>query len=305
MHDRMRAVDELELVVVPGRPLGALVLAVADLDRRLLAAPAPRVAASKTSWIISQSPSCSVVPVVEDVEEPVLERELAGMRGIGRDVRVDGRRVPCGEPALPAQVVAARIERVPREVEVVLVEAAARDRFAVGPILTRSPRPTGPRSATVGSPKSSVDVDRLVRLAGAAARLCRRRAARPARSARRAPSPRRGRRPRAGAAASATTGRASARRRAACGHAAPRSPGGPRREQVEPQPPRQEARGELALDAVAGVVERRRERAEPALARRDGDDARRRCRSCRAARSSYSQSPEVSYSPAVVITASV
>ena len=32
-----------------------------------------------------------VVPVVEDVEEPVLERELVGMRALGRDVGVDRR----------------------------------------------------------------------------------------------------------------------------------------------------------------------------------------------------------------------
>ena len=56
VHDGMGAVDQLELVVAPAGPLGALVLAVADLDRR----PPERlrgVDASKTSWIISQSPS--------------------------------------------------------------------------------------------------------------------------------------------------------------------------------------------------------------------------------------------------------
>ena len=46
-----------------------------------------------------------------------------------------------------------------------------------------------------------------------------------------------------------------------------------RREEVESQAPRQEPRGELSLDAVAGRVERRCERAQPAFARRDGDDA--------------------------------
>ena len=56
-HDRMRFVDELELVVAPGRSLGSLVGAVADLHRLPLERLA-RVAASKTSWIISQSPSC-------------------------------------------------------------------------------------------------------------------------------------------------------------------------------------------------------------------------------------------------------
>jgi hypothetical protein len=63
-----------------------------------------------------------VVPVVEDVEQPVLQGELPQVGGIGGDVGIDGRRVPCGQAAFPVQVVAARIERAPREVEVVVVE---------------------------------------------------------------------------------------------------------------------------------------------------------------------------------------
>ena len=68
--------------------------------------------------------------------------------------------------ARPALVVAAGIERVPGEVEVVLV-AAARS-AAVGPIFTRSVGFHGPRSATVSLAEERVDVDRLVRLAGPA-----------------------------------------------------------------------------------------------------------------------------------------
>ena len=123
MHDRMRAVDALELVVVPGCALGALVLAVADLDRR----PLERLRGRRgVEDELDHLPVAlvQVVPVVEDVEEPVLERELSRVAGLGRDVRVDGRRRARGDPALPAQVVAARIERVPREVEVVLVQAS-------------------------------------------------------------------------------------------------------------------------------------------------------------------------------------
>jgi hypothetical protein len=49
--------DELELVVVPGGSFCALVLAVPDFDRPPLECLGALVA-SKTSWIIFQSPSC-------------------------------------------------------------------------------------------------------------------------------------------------------------------------------------------------------------------------------------------------------
>src|SRR5579862_4068427 len=48
---------------------------------------------------------------------------------------------------------------------------------------------------------------------------------------------------------------------------------GLRHEEIQPQALRQEFRGELALHAVAGGVQWRRERAETALAGRDRDDA--------------------------------
>ena len=48
---------------------------------------------------------------------------------------------------------------------------------------------------------------------------------------------------------------------------------GLRNEQIHAQPLRQKFRNELALDAVARGVERRREGPKPALARRNGDDA--------------------------------
>ena len=82
IHDRMRAVDELELVVAPGRALGALVLAVADLDR---------LARERLAGVVGVEDELDhlpvalvrVVPVVEDVEEPVLQRELARVAGVG------------------------------------------------------------------------------------------------------------------------------------------------------------------------------------------------------------------------------
>ena len=57
VDDRVGAVDELELVVAPGRLLRSLVLAVADLAGCFASASAA-LPASKSSWIISQSPSC-------------------------------------------------------------------------------------------------------------------------------------------------------------------------------------------------------------------------------------------------------
>ena len=61
VDDGMGAVDELELVVAPVGALGAFVRAVADLDRAPRRAPRRASAASKTSWIISQSPSCMLL----------------------------------------------------------------------------------------------------------------------------------------------------------------------------------------------------------------------------------------------------
>src|ERR1044072_9970268 len=66
-----------------------------------------------------------VVPVVEDVEEPVLQGELARVLRAGRHVRVDRRRLPLGNPALPVAVVAAGLERVAGEVEVVAEQPRA------------------------------------------------------------------------------------------------------------------------------------------------------------------------------------
>jgi hypothetical protein len=108
-----------------------------------------------------------VVEVVERVEEPVLEREPAGVARIGRDVGVDRRRGLAGEAVAPPLVVAARIERLAGEVQVVLVET-------LGEVLRgrRDPDQVGasPRSAERdrGLGEEHVDVERHVRLAVAA-----------------------------------------------------------------------------------------------------------------------------------------
>ena len=62
-----------------------------------------------------------VVEVVEGVEEPVLQRELAGVAGIRRDVGVHRRLGALRHATRPLLVVAAGVERVAGEVEVVLV----------------------------------------------------------------------------------------------------------------------------------------------------------------------------------------
>jgi hypothetical protein len=96
MHDRVCPVDSLELVVAPVCALGALVLAVAHLDRRSPERPGGR---RGIEIELDHLPVAlvQVVPVVEDVEHPVLERQLPRIARVGGDVRVDGRRVAQGE----------------------------------------------------------------------------------------------------------------------------------------------------------------------------------------------------------------
>ncbi len=151
IDDGVRAVDDLQLVLAPVRSLGALVRAVADVDRMLLVERGRGVGRVEDELDHLPVALVCVVEVVEGVEEPVLQRELARVGGVGRDVRVDGGLVAGRQAPRPPLVVAAGVERVPGEVEVVLVEPARS--FAVGPIFTRSVAFHGPRSATVDWPK--------------------------------------------------------------------------------------------------------------------------------------------------------
>src|SRR5215216_2341297 len=93
MNERMRAVRELQLVVAPVGLLGALVLAVADLDRL---GPERLLGGGRVEDELDHLPVAlvQVVPVVEDVEEPVLQRERARMLWVGHDVRVYRRGLP-------------------------------------------------------------------------------------------------------------------------------------------------------------------------------------------------------------------
>ena len=120
IDDGMRPVDDLELLVAPGGALGALVRAVADLGR-LLRQRLGRIGGVEDELGHLPVALVGVVEVVEGVEEPVLERELAGVAGVGGDVGVDRRLRALRQATRPELVVAAGVERVAREVEVVLV----------------------------------------------------------------------------------------------------------------------------------------------------------------------------------------
>ena len=163
VNDRVRAVDPLELVIAPRRPLRALVLAVAHLDRWALQRLGRRRGVEDE---LDHLPVAfmQVVPVVEDVEEPVLQRELPRAFGFGRDMRVHGRRLPDDEPAFPVQVVAAWLECAAREVEVVL-EEPLREVFRARPDLDQVAGAPGPAQRHRGLAEEQVYVDRQVRLA--------------------------------------------------------------------------------------------------------------------------------------------
>ena len=162
VDDRMRLVDELELVLAPVGALGALVRAVPDRDgsRRERRG---RIRRRRSQLDHLPVALVQVVELVEDVEEPVLERDLAGVAGVGHDVRVDRGLGVGADAAHPALVVALRLERIPREVEVVL--EAVREVGGARPDLDEVRR--GPRAPESDGRlvEHDVDVDRPVLLA--------------------------------------------------------------------------------------------------------------------------------------------
>jgi hypothetical protein len=105
-----------------------------------------------------------VVPVVVGVEEPVLERQFARVAGVADDVRVDGRRLALAQAPRPELVGAARVERVPGEVEVVLVEPAG-EVVRGRPDLDEVAAAPGPAQRDRRLVEEEIDVQRLVRLA--------------------------------------------------------------------------------------------------------------------------------------------
>jgi hypothetical protein len=107
-----------------------------------------------------------VVEVVERIEEPVLQGELAGAVGLAGDVRVDGGRRAFGQSPRPALVVAAGVERVAGEVEVVLVavDEVGRGRADLHQVALVPGTAKGDGRLA----EQQVDVGRLVRLPGSA-----------------------------------------------------------------------------------------------------------------------------------------
>ena len=165
IDDGVRPVDDLELVVAPTRALGALMGAVADGDRCLV----QRVRSIGGLEVeLDHLPVAfvEVVELVEDVEEPVLQRQLPGMARIGRHVGVDRGRASFGQAPIPELVVAAWVERASRIVQVVLV-AVDEIRCLRGDLHEVGRVPGAAKRHGVLA-EEDVDVDRLVRFAGAA-----------------------------------------------------------------------------------------------------------------------------------------
>ena len=163
VHDRM-PVALLELVVVPGRALGPLVLRVADQRRR----PAERLLRSRgVEDELDHLPVALVlvVPLVERVVEPVLERELPLLPD---DVRVGRGRLARRDPVEPLLVAAAGVERVSGEVEPVVavlpVQVGGRRRLL-------HDRAVRPEQHDIGLPEHRLHRHGPVRLTGARARL--------------------------------------------------------------------------------------------------------------------------------------
>ncbi len=120
IDDGVGPVDELELLVAPVGALGTLVRAVAHLGRILLQRLG-RIGGVEDELRHLPVALVGVVEVVEGIEEPVLERELAGIAGVLGHVGVHRRRGCLRQATSPELVVAAGIERVARKVEVVVV----------------------------------------------------------------------------------------------------------------------------------------------------------------------------------------
>ena len=161
--DDVRPVDLLELVVVPACALGALVLRIEDLDGR---APQRLLDRAGIEVQLDELPVrlVLVVEVVEDVVEPVLERQPSGIARLLRDVRVHRVRRPGTDALEPVLVTARAGDRVPRQIDVVLERAVVevgRGRCAADPAVP----PVGTvEERHVGSTEDDVDEHRPVRL---------------------------------------------------------------------------------------------------------------------------------------------
>ena len=109
-----------------------------------------------------------VVPVVEDVEEPVLERQLAGLAGLGHDAGVGRGRRLGRQARRPLLVGAARAGARRRGSRGGSRRAPARGRAAVGATFTMLVRVPRAAQRDLVVPHQQVDVRGLVRLADVA-----------------------------------------------------------------------------------------------------------------------------------------
>ena len=153
VDDRVGAIA-LELVVVPARPLAAVVLGVADPDRLLVQRLGGR---GRVEDELDHLPVAlvQVVELVEVVEEPVLEGELSRRVRLGHDVRVGDGGVTLAERDGVAGVGAPGIEGAPGVVEAPLGALAEE----VGGGRRRRPRVVR-RSAQHDVPAPQDDLDR-------------------------------------------------------------------------------------------------------------------------------------------------
>ena len=153
VDDRVGALA-LELVVVPARPLAAVVLGVADPDRLLVQRLGGR---GRVEDELDHLPVAlvQVVELVEVVEEPVLEGELSRRVRLGHDVRVGDGGVTLAERDGVAGVGAPGIEGAPGVVEAPLGALAEE----VGGGRRRRPRVVR-RSAQHDVPAPEDDLDR-------------------------------------------------------------------------------------------------------------------------------------------------
>ena len=161
IDDGMGVVGELEPVAPVGM-LGALVRAIADLDG-LSGERRARIGRLEVELDHLPVALVQVVEIVVGVEEPVLERELPRMCGVGCDVCVRDGIAAFRESMRPAFVVAPRVERRAGEVQVVLeavgeIACCRADLYEVHEI-------PWPAQRNGGLVEEQIDVDRPVLLA--------------------------------------------------------------------------------------------------------------------------------------------
>jgi hypothetical protein len=118
----MSAADHLQLLVTPLRALCALVLAEAQ-ERGLQMKRLRRRCRVEVELDHLPVAFVLVVEVVEDVEEPVLQRKLVRIGTLGDDACIGRRRVPLVDPLRPVVIGAAGGDRRAGEVQVIVEQS--------------------------------------------------------------------------------------------------------------------------------------------------------------------------------------